>query len=228
VFISAQGLFVCLRLIENRLTPDNFIETNNGVLPMTSPINTIMFATALTMGLGATAATAAEKFVLDASHSQVVFNYNHLGFSNTYGMFSGFEGEIMFDEANPAASSVMVSMPVMSMFTGWEQREGHFMSDDFFGAAEGDLVTFTSTSIEVTGDDTALITGDLSMNDVTKSVVLDAKLNKVGDHPMAGKPWMGFDATTTLMRSDFNVGAFAPAVSDEVQVTISVEAMKAE
>ncbi len=195
---------------------------------MTSPIKTIMFATALTMGLGATAATAAEKFVLDASHSQVVFNYDHLGFSTTYGMFSGFEGEIMFDEANPAASSVMVSMPVMSMFTGWEQREGHFMSDDFFGAAEGDLVTFTSTSIEVTGDDTALITGDLSMNDVTKSVVLDAKLNKVGDHPMAGKPWMGFDATTTLMRSDFNVGAFAPAVSDEVQVTISVEAMKAE
>ncbi len=195
---------------------------------MTSPIKTIMFATALTMGLGATAATAAEKFVLDASHSQVVFNYNHLGFSTTYGMFSGFEGEIMFDEANPAASSVTVSMPVMSMFTGWEQREGHFMSDDFFGAAEGDLVTFTSTSIEVTGDDTALITGDLSMNDVTKSVVLDAKLNKVGDHPMAGKPWMGFDATTTLMRSDFNVGAFAPAVSDEVQVTISVEAMKAE
>ncbi|WP_299882268.1 YceI family protein [uncultured Sulfitobacter sp.] len=191
-------------------------------------MKTIMFATALTMGLGATAATAAEKFVLDASHSQVVFNYNHLGFSTTYGMFSGFEGEIMFDEANPAASSVTVSMPVMSMFTGWEQREGHFMSDDFFGAAEGDLVTFTSTSIEVTGDDTALITGDLSMNDVTKSVVLDAKLNKVGDHPMAGKPWMGFDATTTLMRSDFNVGAFAPAVSDEVQVTISVEAMKAE
>lgn len=195
---------------------------------MTFPLKSITFATALAMGLGATAATAAEKFVLDSSHSQVIFNYDHLGFSTTYGMFSGFEGEIMFDEANPAASSVTVSMPVMSMFTGWEQREGHFMSDDFFGAKEGDLVTFTSTSIEVTGDDTARITGDLSMNDVTKSVVLDAKLNKVGDHPMAGKPWMGFDATTTLMRSDFNLGAFAPAVSDEVEVTISIEAMKAE
>lgn len=195
---------------------------------MTSPIKPILFATALTLGLGATAATAAEKFVLDASHSQVVFNYDHLGFSTTYGMFSGFEGEIMFDEANPAGSSVTVSMPVMSMFTGWEQRTGHFMSDDFFGAQEGDLVSFTSTSIEVTGDDTALITGDLSMNDVTKSVVLDAKLNKVGDHPMAGKPWMGFDATTTLTRSDFNLGAFAPAIADEVEVTISVEAMKAE
>lgn len=195
---------------------------------MTSPLKSVLFATALTMGLGATAATAAEKFVLDASHSQVIFNYDHLGFSTTYGMFSGFEGEIMFDEADPAGSSVSVSMPVMSMFTGWEQRTGHFMSGDFFGAAEGDMITFTSTAIEVTGDDTAKITGDLSMNDVTKAVVLDATLNKVGDHPMAGKPWMGFDATTKVMRSDFNLGAFAPAIGDEVAITISVEAMKAE
>ena len=90
------------------------------------------------------------------------------------------------------------------------------------------MVTFTSTAIELTGDDTAKITGDLTMNEVTKSVVLDAKLNKAGDHPQAGKPWAGFDATTTLLRSDYNVGAFAPYVSDEVQVTISIEAMKAE
>ena len=189
-------------------------------------MKTLMFAAAL--ALGATSAIAAEKYVLDASHSQVIFDYNHLGFSTTYGMFSGFEGEIMFDQENPAASSVNVSMPVMSMFTGWEAREGHFMSDDFFGAKEGDLVTFTSTSIEVTGDSTAMITGDLSMNDVTKSVVLDAKLNKIGDHPQAGKPWAGFDATTSLLRSDFGLGAFAPFVSDEVNVTISLEAMKAD
>jgi len=186
----------------------------------------LILAAALT--LGATGAFAADKYVLDASHSQVLFSYNHLGFSTTYGMFSGFEGEIMMDTENAANSSVSVSMPVMSMFTGWEQREGHFMSDDFFGAKEGDLVTFTSTGIELTGDDTALITGDLSMNDVTKSVVLDAKLNKKGDHPMAGKAWMGFDATTTLLRSDFGVGAFAPVVSDEVEVKISIEAMAAE
>lgn len=189
-------------------------------------MKTLMFAAAL--ALAATSAIAAEKYVLDASHSQVIFDYNHLGFSTTYGMFSGFEGEIMFDQENPAASSVNVSMPVMSMFTGWEAREGHFMSDDFFGAKEGDVVTFTSTSIEVTGDGTAMITGDLSMNDVTKSVVLDAKLNKIGDHPQAGKPWAGFDATTSLLRSDFGLGAFAPFVSDEVNVTISLEAMKAD
>lgn len=176
----------------------------------------------------ATAATAADKYMLDASHSQIVFSYNHLGFSTTFGMFSGFEGEIMFDQENPAASSVSVSMPVMSMFTGWEQRDAHFMSGDFFGAKDGDLVTFTSTAIEVTGEGTALITGDLSMNGVTKSVVLDAKLNAVGTHPRAQKDWAGFDATTTLLRSDFNVGRAAPFVSDEVEVMISIEAAKAD
>lgn len=188
-----------------------------------------LFAAALSLGvLGATGAIAAEKYVLDSSHSQVIFNYDHLGYSTTYGMFSGFAGEIMFDQDAPANSSVTVSMPVMSIFTGWEAREGHFMSDDFFGAKEGDMITFTSTAIEVTGEDTAKITGDLSMNDVTQSVVLDAKLNKIADHPMQKKPWVGFDATTALKRSDFGLGAFAPFVSDEVEVRISIEAMKAD
>lgn len=185
------------------------------------------FAAALaTLATGAVAAP--EKYVLDASHSQIVFSYDHLGFSTTYGMFSGFEGDIMFDQEDPAASSVSVSMPVMSMFTGWEARDGHLLSDDFFGAVEGDMVTFTSTGIEVTGETTALITGDLTMNDVTKSVVLDAKMNQVGEHPMQKKAWAGFDATTTLLRSDFNVGNFAPFISDEVAVMISLEAQIAE
>lgn len=169
-----------------------------------------------------------EKYLLDASHSQIVFSYNHLGFSTTTGMFSGFEGEILFDQETPANSSVNVSMPVMSMITGWEKRFQHFMSDDFFGASEGDMVSFASTGIEVTGEDTALITGDLTLNGVTKSVVLDAQLNQAGEHPMAGKPWAGFDATTTLARSDYGLEKFAPYISDEVQVEISIEAMKAE
>ncbi|WP_281857753.1 YceI family protein [Litoreibacter halocynthiae] len=189
-------------------------------------MKTLALATAF--ALASTASFAADSYTLDASHSQVVFNYNHLGFSTTYGMFSGFEGEISYDEADPAASSVSVSMPVKSMLTGWEQRTGHFMSPDFFGAEDGDMVTFTSTGIEVTGEATAKITGDLSMNDVTKSVVLDAKLNKSDTHPMEGKPWLGFDATTTLLRSEFGLGAFAPAISDEVQVMISIEAQKTD
>lgn len=175
-------------------------------------------------------AAAAEpvKYVLDASHSQILFSYDHLGYSTTWGMFSGFEGEIMFDQEDPAASSVTVSFPVRTMLTGWEARFAHFMSPDFFGAADDEMVSFTSTGIEVTGETTALITGDLTLNGVTKSVVLDAVLNQVGDHPMAGKPWAGFDATTTLVRSEFNLGQFAPFVGDEVAVQISVEAMQAD
>jgi len=183
---------------------------------------------AASLATGATAAVAAPvEYELDASHAQVVFSYNHLGFSTTTGMFSGFEGEIMFDEADPANSSVSVSMPVMSMFTGWEAREAHFMSGDFFGAEEGDMVTFVSTGIEVTGDNTANITGDLTMNDMTKSVVLAATLNQKAPYPFGpkqGTPTLGLDATTTLLRSDFGLGAFAPAVSDEVEVIISLEA----
>ena len=185
-------------------------------------------AAALLAVLSTSAIAAPEAYTLDASHSQIVFNYNHLGYSTSYGMFSGFNGEIQFDQEDPAASSVTVSFPVKTMLTGWQERFDHFMSPDFFDATDEEMVTFTSTSIELTGEGTALITGDLTLNDVTKSVVLDAKLNQVGDHPMAGKPWAGFDATTTLLRSDYNLGQFAPFVSDEVVVNISVEAMKAE
>ncbi|MCR8550186.1 YceI family protein [Salipiger sp. P9] len=175
------------------------------------------------------AVAAPESYVLDSSHSQIVFSYNHLGFSTGYGMFSGFAGDISYDAEDPAASSVSVSFPVRSMLTGWEARFEHFMSDDFFGATDdSELVTFTSTGIEVTGETTALITGDLTLNGVTKSVVLDAALTQAADHPMEGKPWLGFLATTTLVRSEFDLGMFAPYVSDEVEVQISIEAMKAE
>lgn len=190
-------------------------------------MKTTLAALGLAAALTAAPAFAApEKYMLDSSHSQILFSYNHLGYSTTWGMFSGFEGDIQFDQDNPANSSVTVSFPVRSMFTGWEGRFEHFMSADFFGAAEDEMVTFTSTAIEVTGDSTANITGDLTLNGITKPVTLAATLNQTGDHPMEGKPWAGFDATATLLRSDFEVGAFAPFVSDEVQVQISIEAMK--
>src|SRR6056297_2004294 len=114
-----------------------------------------------------------EAYTLDSSHSQILFSYNHLGYSTTWGMFSGFEGDIQFDQEDPANSSVNVSFPVRSMFTGWEARFEHFMSEDFFGAGEDEMVTFESTGIEVTGDTTADITGDLTLNGITKPVTLD-------------------------------------------------------
>ena len=192
---------------------------------MKSLITTAALATTL---LSAPAFASSQSYVLDSSHSQIVFSYDHLGYSTTYGMFSGFEGTIEFDKADPAASSVSVSFPVRTMLTGWEARFQHFMSGDFFDAAEDEMVTFTSTSIEVTGDNTALITGDLTLNGVTKSVVLDTVLNQAAEHPMSNNAALGITATTTLIRTDYDVGNFAPFVSDEVEVTISLEAQKTE
>ncbi|MFX0546983.1 YceI family protein [Roseovarius sp. S1116L3] len=184
---------------------------------------------AAAVALTATGAAAApEAYTLDSSHSQVMFTYDHLGYSTTFNMFAGWEGQIMFDEADPANSSVEVSIPLSSFYTGWEKRFEHLMGPDFFGADDGDMITFKSTSIEVTDDDEAIITGDLTINGITKSVQLETELNQSGSHPMQNKPWLGFDAETTIKRSDFGVGAYAPNISDELDVEISIEAGKAE
>lgn len=167
-------------------------------------------------------------YTLDPSHSQIVFSYDHLGFSTTYGMFSGFTGEVVFDASAPETSRVEVSFPVRSMLTGWQERFDQFMGPQFFGEAADSLVQFSSTGIEVTGETTALISGDLVLNGETVGVTLDARLNKLGRSPLTGQDWAGFDATTTLKRSDFGLGDYVPFIGDEVTVWISIEAAKVE
>ena len=191
------------------------------------------FATlAAVAALSAAPALAAPlTYTIDQSHAQIIFSYNHVGYSTGYGMFSGFGGEVVYDAENPAASTVAVTFPVRSMLTGWEARFEHFMSPDFFDAAEDEAVSFTSTAIEVTGETTGKITGDLTLNGVTKPVVLETTLNKSEPYPLPpfeGKPALGFTATTTVLRSDFGLGAYVPFISDEVQIQISFEAMAIE
>ncbi len=192
-----------------------------------------LLSTALLAATLSTSVAASEAFVLEPGHSQIVFTYDHAGFSTTYGMFSGFTGDIMFDAEDPAASSVSVTFPAETMITGFDARTGHFLqSGDFFKLDEFPDVTFVSTGIEVTGDNTANITGDLTLNGVTQSVVLDAKLNQQTDEypfpPHQGKKAMGLDASVTLNRADYNLGMFAPFIPEEIPVQISVEAVAAE
>ena len=187
-----------------------------------------VLAAALLAGSTALATAAPEAYQLDSSHSQVVFSYDHLGFSTTYGMFSGFDGTVMFDEEDPANSSVEINIPIATMVTGWDARDQHFSSPDFFNIAEYPAATFKSTSVEVTGDKTANITGDLTVNGVTKPVTLETTFNKVDMHPMAQKRTIGATATASVMRSDFNLGMFAPNVGDQVDLIVSFEAQKAE
>lgn len=166
-------------------------------------------------------------YSFDQDHSHIVFGYNHMGFSTSTGLIRGVTGTITLDPANPAQSSVKASFPLSAMLTVSPQLDEHKFSDDLFkGESPSTEVTFASTSVEPTGDTTAKVMGDLTLNGVTKPVTLDVTLMKAGEHPMAKVPAVGFEATTTLKRTDYNLGAFVPAVADEVQVSIHAEAQK--
>lgn len=178
--------------------------------------------------IAAPAFAAPVSYAIDPSHAQILYSYNHLGFSKTYGMFGGFEGKINFDAEKPAESSVETEFAISGLLTGWKERDAHFQSADFFNAEANPTAKFVSTSIEVTGDNTAKITGDLTLNGVTKPVVLDTTMNQNAEHPMLKKPALGFSAKTQILRSDFNMGKFAPFISDEVEIAIELEALKAE
>ncbi|MEM7295290.1 MAG: YceI family protein [Pseudomonadota bacterium] len=185
----------------------------------------LFVSAALAAALATTALADAESFVLDPTHSAIKFEWSHAGFSTTFGAFFEVNGSIEFDQNAPENSSVSVEFPLASMVTD-PSLIGHLSGDRWFGGLDGKAVTFTSTGIEVTGDNTALITGDLSLNGQTAEVVLDTVMNNLGPN-FGGTTVAGFTATTSVLRSDFGVGAFAPAVGDELGVTISIEASPA-
>ena len=189
---------------------------------------TLLTTTLLGAFAFSSAALAAEKWDFDASHATILFEYNHLGYSTTYGVFRTFTGELMLDQDNPANSSVTAEIPLSSLDTLWDKRDDHLKSGDFFSAGDNPVITFASTSVTDVDGNSAKVNGDLTISGTTLPVTLDVVMNKMAEHPMAKKPWAGFNATTTLTRTDFGVGKFAPWVGDDVKVTISVEAMKAE
>ena len=154
-------------------------------------------------------------YTFDKSHSSIGFAINHLGFSTVHGRFGAFDGTLMIDEADPAASSVNVSIATDSLETFWAPRNEHLKSKDFFNVAEFPAVTFESKSVEKTGDNTLKIT-------------LEATVNKVAPNPMSGTKTVGVAATGTIKRSDYGMMTFLPAIGDEVTVAIDFEATPAE
>lgn len=190
-----------------------------------------IFATAFVVAtLGATAAMAAPAtYEFDPSHSQVVFDYTHMGFSISTAIINGVTGKVVLDADAPEKSSVEATVPLSGLHTIAPELDKHLFGPDFFNTDQaGAVATFKSTKVELDGDKEANVTGDLTLNGVTKPVVLEVELNQLGKHPMSGKEVAGFEAETTIKRTDFNLGKFAPAVADELQIKIAVEAAKAE
>jgi len=170
----------------------------------------------------------ATTYTLEPDHTQGVFRWNHLGFSSPAAQFSQGEGTLEFDPADPTKSSVKVTIPLASLQTGVPALDEDFRSKEFFNTAMFPAATFKSTKVVKGAAGQLKVTGDLNLHGVTKPVTLDVTVVKVGTNPRTSLPTVGFDATTTLRRSDFGLGAYVPQVGDEIQMRIVSEAIDAK
>lgn len=170
----------------------------------------------------------AGSYTADPGHSLVAWRVNHFGFNDYFGLFGDVSGTLVLDPANPAAAKVSVKIPVSKVVTVNQALTAHLLKPgadgkpaDFFGPAPADA-TFVSTSVAPGADGTsAKITGDLTLNGVTKPVTIDATFAGAGTNPFSKAATLGFHGTAAIKRSDFNLKGFIPFVSDEVKLEIT-------
>ena len=173
----------------------------------------------------ATGLAQAATYKLDPNHTQVIASWNHFGYSNPSANFGDVDGTLVYDAAKVEASSVNVTLPLSGLDAIVPDLTMHIQSADFFDAAKWPNATFKSTKVEKgAGANKLKVTGELTIRDVTKPVVLDVTLNKAGQG-RNGEPKVGFNATTTINRSEFGVAKFIPNVSDAIELRITTEAI---
>lgn len=169
-------------------------------------------------------ALATETYVFDQAHTNIQFHWDHFGFSTTSAEFEEFSGELQFDPENTANSSVDVTIDLDSVDSGFETFNGHLTEKgEWFDTDRHPEATFTSTDIKELGQNRLRVTGDLTLKGITREVTLETTINKIGQHPVSEAKTIGFDATTTVSRSAFDMGQYAPSVGDEVTITVSSE-----
>jgi polyisoprenoid-binding protein YceI len=158
-------------------------------------------------------------------HAFVNFKISHLGYSWLYGTFKDFDGSFSFDAAKPQDSKVNVTLNTTSVDTNHAERDKHIRSDDFLNVSKHPTATFASTSVKSTGEGTADISGDLTLNGVTKPVVIAAKFIGEGKDPWGGYR-AGFEGTTTLKLKDFDISTDLGPASESLELIISVEGVR--
>ena len=163
----------------------------------------------------------------DPAHSEVDFTIKHLGISNVHGRFGHIDAVISYDEKDITKSTVKATIDVSGLKTGEDARDNHLKSPDFFDAEKFPSATFESTSV-TKGGSGLQIAGNLTIKGVTKPVVLDVDGPTAPVPGMDHKPHVGFEATVTIHRSDFQLGSKFPAavVGEDVKLTIDLDAVK--
>jgi polyisoprenoid-binding protein YceI len=190
-------------------------------------MNLIKLASAALVLVAPLAMAQTSTWKSDAAHSDAEFVVKHLGISNVHGRLGKVTATITYDEKDITKSSVNATIDVEGLDTGNSARDNDIKGDTFFDVTKFPTATFVSTSV-AKGGLGLLITGDLTIKGVTKSVVLNVAGPSAPITGMDKKPHFGFEGTTTIHRTDFNVAAKMPAavVSDDVAITIDLDAAK--
>jgi polyisoprenoid-binding protein YceI len=169
------------------------------------------------------AAVQAGTYKLDPAHGKITWSVTHFGFSTYIGQFSTVNATLKVDPKAPAASAVDVTVDTNSLGTLNAALDTHLKSKDFLDVAAFPTATFKSTKVTVTGEKTADIAGELTLHGVTKPVVVHAVFNQGGANPMDKKYELGFAGTAEIVRSEFGIKSYVPAISDKVTLTIEAE-----
>lgn len=177
------------------------------------------------LAMSSTAMAADYQIDKQGQHAFVNFKISHLGYSWLYGTFKDFDGQFSFDAATPEASTVNVTLKTASVDTNHAERDKHLRSDDFLNTGEYPTATFNSTSVKSTGEGRADITGDLTLNGVTKPIAIKASFIGEGKDPWGGYR-AGFEGTTSIKLADFGIKTNLGPASEEVTLTISVEGVR--
>src|SRR5690242_11620508 len=177
-----------------------------GIVPACStPKESIQMLRQLALAAALATATVplqATTYTLEPDYTQGVFRWNHLGFSSPAAQFAQGQGTLEFDAADPTHSSVSVTIPLSTLYTGVPALDEDFRSSDFFDTARFPTATFRSTRVRKGAMKNQLkITGDLTLHGVTKPVSLDVTVVRIGTNPRTSLPTVGFDGMTTLKRS---------------------------
>ncbi len=164
-------------------------------------------------------------YVIDTNHTKPRFKYNHLGFSDQESRFDTLSGSITIDRA-ARTGSVDITIDANSVDSGYPVFNGHLKGEDFFDTAKYPTITYKSDKFKFDGDKLVGVDGDLTVKGITRPVELTVTSFECKPHPMVKKEACGANAVAHIKRSDFNMGKYVPAVSDEVTLSIPVEAIK--
>ena len=162
-------------------------------------------------------------YVLDPRHASVNWVINHLGFSDFHGRFDKVEAKIYYDPKDLAAASVDATVDVSSVYTGVAKLDEEIRGAMLFNASAYPKISFRSTDLNLTGSHTGKLTGQLSMGGKTHAQSFDVTFTGAGVNPHTKAYTLGFRAETTLKRSQWDLNAWLPAVSDEVRIVFSAE-----